>query len=174
MQSHIRMCACVSQHESSFRLKTANASIMFHPHIVWANWSLSLNNKARSGSAFAAQFCNIAGFLCAYMYRMSAALSSAVPQMVWWRARRLTRNNGAINSHLCFLQWPCHRRLWGSEVRRAKCEQHSATRCTSSHSADLKSVASIWEKEEKILKHSPHPCLLYFCCNVLLSAGGSF
>lgn len=172
MLSHTSMCVCVSQHESSFRLKTENASIMFHPHIVRANWSLSLN-KARLGSAFAAQFCNIACFLCAYMYRMSAALSSAVPQMEWWRARRLTRNNGAINSHLCFLRWPCHRCLWGSEVWRAKCEQHSATRCTSSHSADLKSVTSILEKEEKIFKHSPHRCLLYFSCNVLLSSGCS-
>lgn len=74
------------------------------------------------------------------------------PNSVWWRARRMTRNNGAINSHLCFLRWPCHRRLRGSEVRQAKCQQHSATRCTSSHSADLKSVASIWRKAENTHK----------------------
>lgn len=92
----------------------------------------------------------------------SAALSSAVPEKkIWWRARRMTRNNGAINSHLCFLRWPCHRRLRGSEVRQAKCQQHSATRCTSSHSADLKSVASIWGKAEK--KHARVLLLLLRC-----------
>lgn len=91
-------------------------------------------------------------------------LRSVVPSLkkkIWWRARRMTRNNGAINSHLCFLRWPCHRRLRGSEVRQAKCQQHSATRCTSSHSADLKSVASIWGKAEK--KHARVLLLLLRC-----------
>lgn len=100
----------------------------------------------------------------------SAALSSAVPEKkIWWRARRMTRNNGAINSHLCFLRWPCHRRLRGSEVRQAKCQQHSATCCTSSHSADLKSVASIWGKaEKKTCARSASPSALHLCCSALL------
>lgn len=83
----------------------------------------------------------------------------------------MTRNNGAINSHLCSLRWPCHRRLRGSEVRQAKCQQHSANRCTSSsHSADLKSVASIWVKAEK---HTQAFCssffLFFFCTSVAMS-----
>lgn len=41
---------------------------------------------------------------------------------------------------------------------RAKCQQHSATRCTSS--ADLKGVASIWGKAENTHRHS---ALHLFC-----------
>ena len=138
--------------------KTGNASITSHHHIVLANWSLCLNNVGLWGSIFATLFFFFFFFLiqpasfvwiCACCQLRSVVPS---PDSVWWRARRMTRNNGAINSHLRFLRWPCHRRLRGSEVRRAKCQQHSATRCTSSHSADLKSVASIWRKAENTSK----------------------
>lgn len=159
--------------KSCLRFKTGDASIISHRHIVWANWSLCLNN-INLGSIFCpplhthAHVFNIAFLLSSHT--TSAALSSAVPEKkIWWRARRMTRNNGAINSHLCFLRWPCHRRLQGSEVRQAKCQQHSATRCTSSHSADLKSVASIWGKaEKKTCARSASPSALHLCCSALL------
>lgn len=37
--------------KSSLRFKMGNASIIFHHHIVWANWSLCLNN-VKLGSIF--------------------------------------------------------------------------------------------------------------------------
>lgn len=52
--------------------------------------------------------------------------------------------------------------LWGSDVRHAKCQQHSATRCTSSHFADLKSVASVHVKDENT--HISSSALLLKCC----------
>lgn len=157
--------------KSCLRFKMGDASIICHRHIVWANWSLCLNN-INLGSIFCpplhTHVFNIAFLLSSHT--TSAALSSAVPEKkIWWRARRMTRNNGAINSHLCFLRWPCHRCLRGSEVRQAKCQQHSATRCTSSHSADLKSVASIWGKaEKKTCARSASPSALHLCCSALL------
>lgn len=69
--------------KSCLRFKMGDASIISHRHIVWANWSLCLNN-INLGSIFCpplhthAHVFNIAFLLSSHT--TSAALSSAVPE----------------------------------------------------------------------------------------------
>lgn len=58
--------------KAALPLKTGNASIIPHPHIVCANWSLCLNN-VRPGLYF------LPRFVCVYTCALSAGLSSAIP-----------------------------------------------------------------------------------------------
>lgn len=151
-----RECVCVGLHEKHRRQEVHQLQPIITLCALAEACVLIMSGRA----LFLPRFFNTACLLlCTYVHDVSCA-QSCRPWIVWWRARRMTRNNGAINSHLCFPRWPCHRRLRGSEVRRAKCQQHSATRCTSSHSADLKSVASIWGKAENAHKPAAPPILL--------------